>query len=137
MPSHAYSRGTISRCNRPAKPRRRRGGSTSHSGTLCPFVMWCRGRPSAGNAPDCRCDARRDRRQSEGRVAAAMNLRRPQLLEPTKDNSTRRFCARPCAVSFEATGLASPNPCAEMRSGLTPCEIRYCITASARLCDSS
>ena len=38
-------------------------------------------------------------------------------------------------MSFEATGSASPNPLAEMRSGLTPCETRNAITLSARFCD--
>src|SRR5262249_46630729 len=50
-------------------------------------------------------------------------------------SSTRRFCARPSAVSFEATGFASPKPWAEIRLGFTPCEIMYCMTVSARFCD--
>src|ERR1700719_3577969 len=58
-----------------------------------------------------------------------------QQLEPASDSSTRRFCARPCAVSFEATGFESPNPCAETRSGFTPSETTYSITFSARFCD--
>jgi hypothetical protein len=56
-----------------------------------------------------------------------------QQLEPASDSSTRRFCARPCAVSFEATGFEAPNPCAETRSGFTPSETTYSITFSARL----
>jgi hypothetical protein len=34
-------------------------------------------------------------------------------------SSTRRFWARPCGVSFGATGSASPRPRAEIRVGLT------------------
>src|SRR6266566_7419389 len=63
----------------------------------------------------------------------------PQLLvhwpEPATVSSTRRFCARPSDVSFEATGSASPNPRADSRLGLTPREIMNCITLSARFCD--
>ena len=56
---------------------------------------------------------------------------------PAWVTSTRRFCARPLAVLFAAMGFASPKPRAEIMSGFTPCEIRYCITASARFCDST
>src|SRR5262245_45353304 len=56
---------------------------------------------------------------------------------PARVTSTRRFCARPWAVLFEAMGFASPKPRAEIMSGFTPFEIRYCITASARFCDST
>src|SRR5262249_23722093 len=52
-------------------------------------------------------------------------------------SSTRRFCARPCPVSFEATGSCSPYPLAEIMSSFTPWEIRYCITLSARFSDST
>ena len=31
--------------------------------------------------------------------------------------SIRRFCALPCGVLFEATGLVSPKPLAEMLTG--------------------
>src|SRR6516225_2232504 len=54
--------------------------------------------------------------------------RHSQQLDPTSESSTRRFCARPCAVLFEATGFVSPNPCAEMRLGLRPCDIINSIT---------
>src|SRR5215470_7671169 len=60
-----------------------------------------------------------------------------QLPGPASVSSTRRFCARPAGVSFEATGSASPNPRADTRLGLTPCEIMNCITLSARFCDST
>jgi len=43
-----------------------------------------------------------------------------QLPAPASVSSTRRFCARPCGVSFEATGSASPKPCADTMLGLTP-----------------
>jgi hypothetical protein len=39
---------------------------------------------------------------------------------PARVSSTRRFCARPCGVSFGATGSASPRPRAETRFGFTP-----------------
>ena len=52
--------------------------------------------------------------------------------EPASVSSTRRFCARPAGVSFEATGFLAADPCADSRLGLTPCEIRNCITVSAR-----
>ena len=60
-----------------------------------------------------------------------------QLPEPASVSSTRRFWAWPSAVSFDATGSASPNPCAEIKPGLTPCEIMNCITLSALFCDST
>ena len=44
----------------------------------------------------------------------------PQLPGPARVSSTRRFWARPCGVSFGATGSASPRPRAETRFGLTP-----------------
>ena len=34
-------------------------------------------------------------------------------------------------------GLRLAEPRAEIMSGFAPCEIRYCITASARFCDST
>ena len=48
---------------------------------------------------------------------------------------TPRFRARPSGVSFEATGSASPNPCAVSIDGFTPCEIRNWVTVSARFRD--
>jgi hypothetical protein len=56
-----------------------------------------------------------------------------QLPEPASVSSTRRFSARPADVSFEATGSASPNPCADTKPGLTPCEVMKFITLSAPL----
>ena len=50
--------------------------------------------------------------------------------------STRRFCARPCRVSFDATGFDWPYPTAEMRFGETPCSITALRTLSARASDS-
>ena len=49
---------------------------------------------------------------TEGRVSTMTDsLRRnSQQPEAGTDNTTRRFCARPCGVSFETTGFASPNP---------------------------
>src|SRR2546425_381201 len=47
-------------------------------------------------------------------------------------SSTRRFCARPAAVVFGATGLPGPKPRAVMRVGLTPFAARYARTALAR-----
>lgn len=34
--------------------------------------------------------------------------------------STRRFCSRPAAVAFDAIGLLSPSPLAEIRAASTP-----------------
>ena len=51
-----------------------------------------------------------------------------QPLPPASVISTRRFCARPCAVLFEPMGSASPNPRAVTISGFTPCVIIYCMT---------
>src|SRR5262249_14523414 len=59
-----------------------------------------------------------------------------QAPEPARVSSTRRFCARPCGVSFAATGSASPRPRAETRFGLTPCETRKLSTVCARFSDS-
>lgn len=39
---------------------------------------------------------------------------------PLTTNSTRRFCWRPAAVAFVATGLDSPNPFVVTASVLTP-----------------
>ena len=52
-------------------------------------------------------------------------------------NAYRGDGASQQGVSFEATGLASPKPCAATISSLTPCEIRNCMTVSARFCDNS
>ena len=46
--------------------------------------------------------------------------------------ATRRFCARPASVSFEATGRFWPYPTALRRERATPLSARYAITASAR-----
>ena len=64
----------------------------------------------------------------------ALGRRRRQ--DPASVISTRRFCARPCAVSFGAIGSVSPYPRALTRSDFTPCETIYCITALARFSDS-
>src|SRR5260221_189811 len=50
-------------------------------------------------------------------------------------SSTRRFCARPVAVVFGATGCDAPYPLLTIRSGVTPLLARYARTASARACD--
>src|SRR2546425_5826229 len=47
-------------------------------------------------------------------------------------SSARRFCARPAAVVFGATGLPGPKPRAVMRVGLTPFAAKYARTALAR-----
>src|SRR3954447_14870303 len=54
-----------------------------------------------------------------------------------RESSTRRFCARPFGVSFDAIGLLSPYPWAASISGLKPCDARKSLTSSARLCDST
>jgi hypothetical protein len=43
---------------------------------------------------------------------------------PATTISTRRFNCLPAAVSFVATGLSLPNPCAEIVSCCTPCATR-------------
>ncbi len=60
-----------------------------------------------------------------------------QLPEPASVSSTRRFCARPSAVSFDATGSASPKPCADTKLELTPYDTMKFITLSARFCEST
>ncbi len=40
--------------------------------------------------------------------------------EPETTSSTRRFCCRPDAVSFEAMGLLGPNPCVVIVDEFTP-----------------
>ena len=47
--------------------------------------------------------------------------------------SSRRLCARPCVVSFGATGSGSPRPCAETKAGLTSWGITYCIKLVATM----
>ena len=51
--------------------------------------------------------------------------------------STRRFLARPCAASLDATGRESPKPCADRMFGFTPCATRYRTTSAARAVESS
>ena len=58
------------------------------------------------------------------------------ITSPETTSSTRRFCCRPAAVSFVATGVVSPKPFAVRISGLSPCVIRYSRTDSARCSDS-
>jgi hypothetical protein len=69
-----------------------------------------------------------DQHRPEGRRTALGALpARPQAPGapgPCTVISMRRFCARPCGVSFGATGCVSPNPLAEMMFGLTPCDTR-------------
>src|SRR3954452_23074830 len=43
------------------------------------------------------------------------------IASPDSTNSTRRFCARPSAVSFEAMGSVFPNPRASMEFAVSPC----------------
>src|ERR1700751_5966163 len=43
---------------------------------------------------------------------------------PSRTISIRRFCARPCGVSFGAIGCVSPKPLADKMFGLTPCDRR-------------
>jgi CRP-like cAMP-binding protein len=50
--------------------------------------------------------------------------------------STRRFCCRPAAESFPATGSLSPLPDALRRVASIPCPVKYDFTESARRCDS-
>ena len=58
------------------------------------------------------------------------------ITSPETTNSTRRFCCRPAAVSFVATGTVSPNPFAVRMSPLNPCVIRNSRTDPARCSDS-
>jgi hypothetical protein len=48
----------------------------------------------------------------------------PPIAPPETTISTRRFCWRPFAVSFEAMGLVLPNPFEVIESAEMPCEIR-------------
>ena len=47
--------------------------------------------------------------------------------------STRRFCARPAAVSFDVIGWDIPIPWTAIRFGLTPPAVRMPATERARL----
>src|ERR1700731_3481497 len=49
----------------------------------------------------------------------------------------RRFWARPCAVSFGATGCVSPKPLADRILALTTCDQKYDPTLPARRDDRS
>src|SRR5580693_2441433 len=51
--------------------------------------------------------------------------------------SIRRFAARPCGVSLDATGWVSPKPLAETMLGLIPCETRKVATVAARRVDKT
>jgi len=63
-------------------------------------------------------------------TTSAQTLSRPRDRHPMRPEaqapgpctviSIRRFCARPCGVSFGAIGRVSPTPLAEMILGLTP-----------------
>jgi len=50
--------------------------------------------------------------------------------------STRRFCARPSAVAFEAAGSRSLRQSAVILSLCTPLAARECVTDAARRCDN-
>ncbi len=52
-------------------------------------------------------------------------------------SSTRRFWARPSAVSLGATGWFSPSPTTIRRALRTPRLVRYAATDWARRCDSA
>ncbi len=47
-------------------------------------------------------------------------------------SSTRRFCARPSLVSFDATGRSSPKPLVCNRPASMPLSFRYLLTDAAR-----
>ena len=64
-------------------------------------------------------------------------LVRLAIASPETTSSTRRFCWRPTAVSFDTTGRDSPKPRAVMEPAGTACCIRYSLTARARRSDSS
>ena len=81
---------------------------------------------SGGSRPEVRNRYAGDQPRSYGLQLAGASV-----------SSTRRFIARPAAVSFGATGSASPCPTGETRFGFTPCEIMYCMTFSARFSDST
>jgi hypothetical protein len=51
--------------------------------------------------------------------------------------STRRFCARPCSVAFEATGCSAPNAAANTCDAGMPSSISARVTVSARCADNS
>src|SRR6187551_2570189 len=68
-------------------------------------------------------------------VAIDLEILRAYEAGAVSVSSTRRFWARPAAVSLDATGLASPKPRADSIAGFTPCEVRKFITVSARFCE--
>lgn len=82
------------------------------------------------------CGSGRSRAAGNGTSTRARRRRPPHHHSGYKLSSTRRFFARPSSVSFDVTGSASSNPFAATSACFIPCEIRKCITASARICDS-
>jgi hypothetical protein len=81
------------------------------------------------------CDAHPDVRYRGACQTVGLAVAR-QLPVPARVSSTRRFCARPAAVSLEATGSASPYPRTATRLGLTPCASRKSATFWARIWES-
>src|ERR1041384_3471067 len=70
-------------------------------------------------------------------LAADRSIRIRQVPSPFSTISMRRFRARPCCVSFDATGCSSPNPLAFSELGFTPCDWKYDTASEARLSESS
>ena len=46
------------------------------------------------------------------------------MISPETTSSTRRFCCRPVAVSFDATGWVLPNPLAVTEASEIPALVR-------------
>src|ERR1041384_1991366 len=95
----------------------------------------------SGASPSNRSRPRPERLRAMSDPCATMPLRgagpRVYLFAIAMRTSTRRFFARPLAVSFVATGCFSPRPSAATCFSLTPRSTSTFRTASARRCDSS
>ena len=114
------------RTAKPGPPSWSRRASTAGSMIGASVIEGCR---KIGNAEGT--NARGQTREDLPPVAAVGES--GQLI---RVSSTRRFCARPAAVLFDAIGLLGPKPAAVSRSAATPFEIRYWRTDSARAADS-
>jgi len=83
-----------------------------------------RRRPQAPVALQTCCHRPCGSSQAQGYLAAMGVPITVPITSPETTISTRRFCCRPPAVSFEATGCVLPKPFAVTELAAIPCRVR-------------